>query len=100
MKHSELTFSYSITALDNKLPASQAGPLLGFIIHILNNETTDSESIYRAGVALGNLLSSPIKGSLSVGAVEQGKQLLLSRAKALNEKRLTDLALEVSAITA
>jgi phospholipase A-2-activating protein len=92
--------SYSVTALENKLPAAQAGGLLGLIVHILKSESTDSETIYRAGVALGNLLMSPIKGSLAVGSVKEGKQVLLTRAKALNEKRLTDLALEVSAIAA
>lgn len=95
-----LTLSYSIAAVDNKLPASRAGGLLGVINHVLNNETAESETIYRAGVALGNLLSSPIKGNLGVGAVKDGKQVLLSRAKSLKEKRLTDLALEVSAISA
>lgn len=86
--------------MENKLPAAKAGGLLGVINHVLNNETAESETIYRAGVALGNLLSSPVKGSLGVGAVKEGKQLLLARAKALKEKRLTDLGLEVSGISA
>ncbi|BEJ16389.1 hypothetical protein CspHIS471_0509940 [Cutaneotrichosporon sp. HIS471] len=95
-----IALNYSITALDNKLPASQAGGLLGLIVHILKSESTDSETIYRAGVAFGNLLSSPIKGNLAVGSVKEGKQVLLTRAKALNEKRVTELALEASAISA
>lgn len=69
-------------------------------MHILKNESTDSETIYRAGVALGNLLSSPGKGSLAVGSVKEGTHVLLTRAKALNEKRLTDLALEVNVMAA
>ncbi|CAK9781176.1 PFU-domain-containing protein [Cutaneotrichosporon oleaginosum] len=95
-----IALNYSITALDTKLPATQAGPLLDLIVHILKSESTDSETLYRAGVAFGNLLSSPIKGSLAVGSVKEGKQVLLTRAKGLNEKRVTELALEVNAIAA
>lgn len=67
---------------------------------VLSNEVADSETIYRAAVALGNLLSSPISGSLAVGEVQRGKDLVSSRGTKLGEKRLTDLATEIGSLGA
>jgi phospholipase A-2-activating protein len=86
-------------------------------IQILDNEKTDSETIYRAAVTLGNLvslipsivtychntdtqISSPAKGAAPVGELVRAKQLLSTRAAELKEKRLTDLATEISSLAA
>ncbi|KAL1411377.1 hypothetical protein Q8F55_002333 [Vanrija albida] len=95
-----VVLNHSILAVNGKLPSSQATGLLGLIIHVLSNEIADSETIYRASVALGNLLSSPISGSLAVGEVQRGKDLISSRASKLSEKRLTDLATEIRSLGA
>lgn len=92
--------SYSILAVTGVLPPSQAPALLGLITHILNNEKADSETIYRATVALGNLLSSNAAGSLSVGEVQNGTALVSTAARQLNEKRMTDLAAEITSLSA
>lgn len=86
--------------MTGSLPASLAPPLLRLIVHILDNETADSETIYRASVALGNLLSSSVAGGLSVGDVNSAKSLVGARAGALKEKRLTDLSAEIQALSA
>lgn len=64
----------------------------------MKNETADSETVYRAAVAFGNVLSSPLKGSLPVGGVREGKQLVESRAMQLKEQRLKDLTAEIAAL--
>lgn len=64
---------------------------------MLENETSDSETLYRASVALGNLLVTPsVSGSLQVGQVQKARSLAVERASTVAEKRLTDLAQEIS----
>lgn len=64
---------------------------------MLENETSDSETLYRASVALGNLLVTPsVSGSLQVGEVQKARSLAVERASTVGEKRLTDLAQEIS----
>jgi phospholipase A-2-activating protein len=63
---------------------------------VLENETSDSETLYRASVALGNLLVTPsVAGSLQVGQVQKARSLAVERASTVGEKRLTDLAQEI-----
>ncbi|WOO81219.1 Phospholipase A-2-activating protein [Vanrija pseudolonga] len=95
-----VVLNHSVLAVNGKLPSSQAAALLSLIVHVLSNEVADSETIYRAAVALGNLLSSPISGSLAVGEVQRGKDLVSSRGAKLGEKRLTDLATEIGSLGA
>ncbi|KAL7422039.1 hypothetical protein Q5752_003812 [Cryptotrichosporon argae] len=87
-----ITLNYSILLVEGgKVDPSD---LLNTILHIFDNETTDAETLYRTGVALGNLLTKAA-GELAVGDVARAKALLDARA---GEKRLKDLAAEVAAI--
>ncbi|ORY26315.1 putative phospholipase A-2-activating protein [Naematelia encephala] len=89
-----IALNYSVLACNNELTISSTGALLDLVVFILDNEKEDAETIYRAGVAFGNLLCSPsVSGSLQVGLVKKGKDLLA--ASSGKEKRLTDLAGEV-----
>ncbi|WVQ79673.1 hypothetical protein IAT38_001773 [Cryptococcus sp. DSM 104549] len=90
---------YSIAAVEGLFPASLGPKLLDFILYILDNETEDSEVIYRAAVALGNLILVPqIAGSLQVGEVSRGKNKVKQLAGTTGEKRLKDLAAEIEGL--
>ncbi|WWC89009.1 uncharacterized protein L201_003926 [Kwoniella dendrophila CBS 6074] len=93
-----IALNYSILAVTSVFPAPRAGQLLDLIIQILENEKEDLETIYRASVALGNLLVLPLAGSLKVGEVTKGKTLISNISKAKNEKRLKDLSEEIDGL--
>jgi len=96
-----IALNYSILAVNNAFPVAQTDVLLDLVLHILENETDDSETIYRATVALGNVLWSPsVSGSLQIGPIQKGKLLASERANKLDEKRLKDLAIEIGALVA
>ncbi|CAD6591032.1 MAG: hypothetical protein TREMPRED_005963 [Tremellales sp. Tagirdzhanova-0007] len=96
-----IALNFSVMAVDKRFPVIHTNALLDLVIFVLENESTDSETIYRASIALGNLLISPsTSGSLQVGLVQHGKELVKERATALGEKRLMDLASEISSIGA
>ncbi|WWC69902.1 uncharacterized protein I206_103845 [Kwoniella pini CBS 10737] len=93
-----IALNYSIVAATSKLPAQVAGDLLNLISKVLQNETDDVETIYRASVALGNLLVSPLAGSLQVGLIQEAKSNISSLANVKGEKRLKDLAKEIEGL--
>ena len=80
---------------------------------MLENEAQDGETLYRAAVALGNLVSQTLltrfkltcqlvspstSGSLQVGAVQSARSLIVERAGSLDEKRLKELAAEIGGL--
>ncbi|WRT66660.1 uncharacterized protein IL334_003620 [Kwoniella shivajii] len=91
---STIALNYSILAVDGTFPSDKAESLLNLIIHILENEKEDPETVYRASVALGNLIVSPLSGGLKVGGISKGKQLIKDIASSKGEKRLKDLSSE------
>ncbi|KAK4685850.1 phospholipase A-2-activating protein, partial [Tremellales sp. Uapishka_1] len=93
-----LAVNLSIMAVDRELKSGQG--LLELISFILDNEKEDSETIYRASIALGNLIFSPAAGSLQVGGVQSAKGRVGELAQKLNEKRLTELASEIESLGA
>ncbi|WWC62195.1 uncharacterized protein I303_104790 [Kwoniella dejecticola CBS 10117] len=95
---STIALNYSIVALSSGFPFRVAGDLLNLIVKILQNEKDDVETIYRASVALGNLLVSPLAGNLQVGLIQEAKTSIISFASAKGEKRLKDLAKEIEGL--
>ncbi|WWC94553.1 hypothetical protein V866_001399 [Kwoniella sp. B9012] len=93
-----IALNYSILAVNNTSPPQLAEKLLDLIIHVLNNEKEDLETIYRASVALGNLLVSPLSGSLKVGEITNCKSIITKLASEKGEKRLKDLAKEIEGL--
>ncbi|WVR06773.1 hypothetical protein IAU60_003808 [Kwoniella sp. DSM 27419] len=93
-----VALNYSILAVSGLFPASRADKLYGLVSWILESEKEDGEVVYRAAVALGNLLSSDVAGQLQVGAVSTTKSTVSAFAKSKGEKRLTDLANELEAL--
>ncbi|WVQ99687.1 hypothetical protein IAU59_006826 [Kwoniella sp. CBS 9459] len=93
-----IALNYSILAVSVSFPASQSANLLNLISRILNNEKDDAEVIYRASVALGNLLVSPLAGGLQVGEISGLKSVVSGLAKQKGEKRLSDLASEIEGL--
>ncbi|ORX35613.1 PLAA family ubiquitin binding-domain-containing protein [Kockovaella imperatae] len=92
--------SYSSMAVKGGFPALQAGALLELITFVLEHESEDAETVYRASVALGNMLCAPsVAGSLQIGAVQRGQKLVKERATSIGEKRLKDLSTEISSLS-
>jgi phospholipase A-2-activating protein len=81
---------------------------------VLQNEESDVETLYRAAVALGNLVrvgptmteavtdfklvSPATSGSLQVGSVDTARALVIERAGSQSEKRLKDVAEEIGGL--
>lgn len=92
----------------------RAAPRLKADAQVLQNEQSDVETLYRAAVAVGNLVStvtttqrlaadsqliSPsTSGSLQVGSVDRARALVVERAGSLSEKRLKDVAGEIGGL--
>lgn len=93
-----VALNFSVLAVSGELPDGPTRALENLILHVLDSETSDSETIYRASIALGNMLASPLKSHMSVGGIKRGGDLVAQRANALNEKRLTELAAEISSV--
>ncbi|WVQ77835.1 hypothetical protein IAR50_007530 [Cryptococcus sp. DSM 104548] len=89
--------NYSISAQLSLLPASLAPKLLELIVSIVSTEKLeggDTETVYRAAVAFGNLISAEkVSGGLAVGKVEEGRVSLKKWAG--KEPRLGELIKEV-----
>ncbi|WVW84162.1 hypothetical protein I302_106192 [Kwoniella bestiolae CBS 10118] len=93
-----IALNYSIVAVGGNFPVQHTEKLLDLIIYILSNEKEDLETIYRASVALGNLLVSPLAGSLKVGEISNAKSTISKLANEKGEKRLKDLAKEIEGL--
>ncbi|WVF71170.1 hypothetical protein IAT40_005968 [Kwoniella sp. CBS 6097] len=93
-----IALNYSILAVSGSFPSSKSKNLLSLISYILNHEKEDAEVIYRASVALGNLLVSPLAGGLQVGEISSLKSVVSGLAKQKGEKRLSDLASEIEGL--
>nr|ODO04023.1 phospholipase A-2-activating protein [Cryptococcus depauperatus CBS 7855] len=94
---STIALHYSISAMSS-IPLSLIPLIFDLILTLLKQEEEDTEVIYRAGIALGNLLgSSSTRNGLQVGKVGEGKDILKSWAK--KEGRLEELAREVETKT-
>ena len=52
-----IALNYSILTLSNIFPVTATGELLALISYVLESEPSDSEVLYRGGVALGNVVS-------------------------------------------
>ncbi|TYJ54476.1 hypothetical protein B9479_004895 [Cryptococcus floricola] len=76
-----VALNYSISAHFSLLPPSLAPLLLELVIAIIATEKVDgggdTETVYRAAVAFGNLISADkVSGGLAVGKVEEGRAAL------------------------
>ncbi|ODO08391.1 phospholipase A-2-activating protein [Cryptococcus wingfieldii CBS 7118] len=92
-----VALNYSISAQFSLLPSSLAPLLLDLVIAIISTEKVeggDTETVYRAAVAFGNLISADkVSGGLAVGKVEKGRAVVKKWTG--KEPRLGELGREI-----
>ncbi|KAK1923997.1 WD40-repeat-containing domain protein [Papiliotrema laurentii] len=94
-----VALNYSILAVEGLLRPDDARALLELIAFVIENETADGEVLYRALVALGNMLLSPkAVGALETTILSKVRKLAVERGRKHSEQRLKDVATEIESL--
>jgi len=93
-----ILFNFSCLSLSTAVEPVVRGQHLSLILRVLQSETSDSEAVYRALVALGNIVytakiqEKPLDVA-QAGELREGVQLLL---RVFSEERVQSVAGEVA----